>query len=154
MAKPAGWGLLGLVGFLDCASKFVRASDLQFAAHHVHATIAIPRSSYHDAAAVSGAAALRALYSGELVEIQLADVFGRHEFPRYLYALFVSGQSATGSDENKTQEGRLQGMRRRGYDAVLLGGTQFMRRNSLAMSLDTPAVKTPAYGRGFLFVIF
>lgn len=49
----------------------------------------------------------------------------------------------------KLKGSRLQGVRRRGYDAALLGGTQFMRRYSLAMSLDTPAVKTPAYGRGF-----
>ncbi|KAJ8740059.1 hypothetical protein H9Y13_18790 [Aeromonas veronii] len=38
-----------------------------------------------------------------------------------------------------------------GYDATLLGGTQFMRRHSLAMFLDAPAVKNPGLWSGFFF---
>ncbi|MGL6560856.1 hypothetical protein ACSZOM_09035 [Aeromonas hydrophila] len=52
-----------------------------------------------------------------------------------LLYFFMSGQSATGSDENKIQRGRLLGMRRYMYDAALFGDAQFMRRHSLAIVL-------------------
>lgn len=60
-----------------------------------------------------------------------------------LLCFFMSGQSATGSDENKTQGGRLLGMRRYRYDAALFGDAQFMRRHSLAIVLVIPAAETP-----------
>lgn len=83
VAKATGWGLLGLISLFDCTTELVRTSDLQFAVHQFHAAIAITCSAYRDAAPVSGAALVRALYPDEVVEIQLADVFCRHGAPRF-----------------------------------------------------------------------
>jgi len=64
----------------------------------------------------------------------------------------VSGQSATGSDENKTKRGRLLEMRRRRYDSSLLGDANFMRRHSLAMFLIIANSRNPSHCWGFVFV--